>query len=37
MARRVCFEERARIEAMTAAGLRAAHIAQRLGRHRATV
>ena len=37
MARRLCFEERARIEAMAQAGLGAAQIAQRLGRHRATV
>ena len=37
MARRLCFEERARIEAMAQAGLSAAQIAQRLGRHRATV
>ena len=37
MARRLCFEERVRIEAMTAAGLSAAEAARRLGRHRTTV
>ena len=37
MARRLCFEERARIEAMTAAGVGAAEAARRLGRHPTTV
>ena len=37
MARRLCLDERARVEAMAQAGLGAAQIAQRLGRHRATV
>ena len=37
MARRLCLDERARVEAMAQAGLSAAQIAQRLGRHRATV
>ena len=37
MARRLCLDERARVEAMAQAGLSAAQIAERLGRHRATV
>ena len=37
MARRLCFDERVRIEAMSAAGFSAAAVAQRLGRHRATI
>ena len=37
MARRLCFEERVRIEAMTAAGVSAAEAARRLGRHPTTV
>ena len=37
MARRLCFEERVRIEAMTAAGVGAAEVARRLGRHPTTV
>ena len=37
MARRLCLDERARIEAMAQAGLGAARIARRLGRHRTTV
>ena len=37
MARRLCFEERARIEAMAKAGFGAGEIAGRLGRHRSTV
>ena len=37
MARRLCLDERARIEAMARAGLGAARIARCLGRHRSTV
>ena len=37
MARRLCFDERVRIEAMSAAGFSAAAVAQRLGRRRATI
>ena len=37
MARRLCLDERARIEAMAQAGLGAARIARCLGRHRSTV
>ena len=37
MARRLCFEERARIEAMAQAGVGAAEAARRLGRHPVTV
>ena len=37
MARRLCFEERVRIEAMAQAGVRAAEAARRLGRHPVTV
>ena len=37
MARRLCFEERVRIEAMAQAGVSAAEAARRLGRHPVTV
>ena len=37
MADRLSFEERARIEAMTEAGVPTEEIAERLGRHRSTV
>ena len=37
MARRLCFEERVRIEAMTAAGVSAAEAARLMGRHPVTV
>ena len=37
MARRLCFEERVRIEAMAQAAVGAAEAARRLGRHRVTV
>ena len=37
MARRLCLDERARIEAMSHAGFCSAEIAQRLGRHRSTI
>ena len=37
MARRLCFEERVRIEAMAQAGVGAAEAARRLGRHLVTV
>ena len=37
MTRRLCFEERARIEAMAQAGISAAEAARRLGRHPVTV
>ena len=37
MARRLCFEERVRIEAMAQAGVGAAEAARRLGRHPVTV
>ena len=37
MARRLCLDERARIEAMAQAGFGAGEIAVRLGRHRSTV
>ena len=37
MARRLCFEERVRIEAMAHAGVGAAEAARRLGRHPVTV
>ena len=37
MARRLCFEERVRIEAMAHAGVSAAEAARRLGRHPVTV
>ena len=37
MARRLCLDERARIEAMVQAGFGAGEIAVRLGRHRSTV
>ena len=37
MARRLCFEERVRIEAMAHAGVSAAEAARRLGRHLVTV
>ena len=37
MARRLCFEERVRIEAMAQAGVSAAEAARRLGRHPTTV
>ena len=37
MARRLCFEERVRIEAMAQAGVSAAEAARRLRRHPVTV
>ena len=37
MAQRLSFDERARVEAMSAAGLSVAGTARRLGRHRSTV
>ena len=37
MARRLCLDERARIEAMAGAGFGAGEMAQQLGRHRSTV
>ena len=37
MARRLCLDESARVEAMSQAGLGAARIARQLGRHRSTV
>ena len=37
MAQRVSFDERARVEAMSAEGVSAAETARRLGRHRSTV